>query len=332
MANTETIASAKELAAYYMDVGIPSYVEGPPGVGKSEMWQQIAKERKMGFIDIRLAQLDPVDLRGLPKHDGNMTTWARPDFWPIPKRDGDKGIILFDELGDCGKAMQSAAYQIILDGRAGPHVIPDGWYRCAAGNSQKHKAGAQAMSTALANRFAWIYVEADHDCFLEYGNKVGLHHYVYGFIKTRPGLLHTMEGCTEKAFASPRGWMRVSKVCEAPHDLLYKLVRGIIGEGPAAEFMTVLKVMDLPDLDDVLHDPKKCRIPKEPASKYALSSMLARNMSRQNIDKIMAYIKRAEFGRDFEICCALDATKRDNELCDTKAWVDFANRNQDLSL
>lgn len=329
---TETIKSAKALCQHYMAKNIPSYVEGPPGVGKSEMWQQIANEQGIPLIDLRLAQMDPVDLRGLPKHTGNFTTWARPDFWPLTERDGERGIILFDELGDCGKAIQSAAYQIILDGKAGPHVIPTGWYRCAAGNNRKHRAGAQAMSTALANRFAWVEVEADPECFHEHGNKVGYHHFVLGFIKFRPALLHSMEGADLRAFPTPRAWARVSLVCDTPEDVRLRLIRGLVGDGAAAEFTSYMKTLDLPSIEEIVADPKRCHVPKEPASRYALSSMLARYTTRQNIDKIMTYIKRPEFGRDFEICTVLDGTKRDAALTETKSFVDFANRNSDLQL
>src|SRR5882672_10119748 len=184
-----TIKLAKQRALRYMSANIPCYIEGPPGVGKSEMAKQMADELGIGFIDVRLAQLDPVDLRGLPsvinEKGTRITAWARPDMWPVEERDGKRGIMLLDELGDCNKAMQSASYQVILDRKAGPHEIPKGWYVMAAGNSQRHKAGAQAMSTALANRFAHIEVEANHECWLEYGNKLDYHHYVLGFIKWR---------------------------------------------------------------------------------------------------------------------------------------------------
>jgi len=329
---TETIKTAKEICRVYMKKGIPTYTEGPPGVGKSEMWQQIADEEMMGFIDVRLAQMDPVDLRGLPKHKGDLTVWARPDFWPVEERDGERGIILFDELGDCGKAMQSAAYQPILNGRVGPHILPKGWYRAAAGNSQKHRAGAQAMSTALANRFAHIEIEADVDCFREYGHKIGMNHLILGFIKFRPNLLHSMEGASLKAFPSPRSWHKASLVCDAPVELRYKLVRGCVGEGAAGEFEAFMKTMDLPDIEEILADPKKCRMPDQPAHKYALSAMLAQYATRSNIDKVMTYIRREQFGRDFEICTVLDASKRDSSLTETKAFTEFANRNQDLTL
>jgi len=344
---SETIKTAKELCRKFMEADIPTYTEGPPGVGKSEMWKQIAdestyiseidgKKRKYGFIDLRLAQLDPVDLRGLPTimRDGKKTetTWSRPDFWPVPERDGERGIILLDELGDCGKAMQSAAYQVVLDRKAGPHEIPRGWYPAAAGNSQKHRAGAQAMSTALANRFAWIEIEADIDCFREYGLKVGMSHLVLGFLKARPELLHNMKAESLKAFPTPRSWAKVSKICDSDPSIRMKLVRGCVGEGAAAEFESFMKTVDLPDIEEIVKDPKKCRIPKEPAHKYALASMLAINAKPHQFDKIMQYISRSEFGRDFEICTVLDASRRDGTLTETKAFIDFANRNQDLTL
>jgi len=334
---TETIKSAKELARFNMSKGIPTYIEGPPGVGKSEMWLQIANEEKIGFIDLRLAQMDPVDLRGLPSliktKDGLMTTWARPDVWPLADRDGPKGIILFDELGDCSKAMQSAAYQPILNGWAGPHQIGDGWYRAAAGNAQKHRAGAQAMSTALANRFAWIEVEADVECFYEHGTRMGYHHYVLSFLKhCKPGLLFSMEGGNSKAFCSPRSWYRASLCCDAPAALRFRLVGANVGEGAAGELEGYLRTLDLPTLEEVLRDPKRCHIPNAPSSKYALASMLARYATEKNFEHIIRYVNRSEFGRDFEICCVLDATKRAPYLTDTKAFIDFANRNQDLQL
>jgi hypothetical protein len=310
----------------------PCYLEGPPGVGKSEAWAQIADELGIGFIDIRLAQLDPVDLRGLPKHSGELVTWGRPDFLPIAERDGKDGIILFDELGDCGKAMQSAAYQPILNGRIGPHIIPPGWYRCAAGNSQRHRAGAQAMSSALANRFAWIEVEADVETFVEHGTKIGVHHYVLGFIRFRTELLHKMDEAMLKAFPTPRSWVSAAEYCEEAPDVRGRLIAGCVGPGAAGEFEAFMRTMDLPELAEILADPKRCRIPTEPAHKYALSSMLARYAERSNLDKIMIYIKRAEFGRDFEISTVLDATKRDATLTETRAFTEFASRNQDLTL
>jgi len=328
----ETVAGAKELAMLYYKANIPCYTEGKPGVGKSELWRQLATALGIGFIDVRLAQMDPVDLRGLPKNDGEFTTWNRPDFWPLVKRDGPKGIILFDELGDCGRAMQSAAYQVILDRRAGPHELPKGWYPSAAGNSQAHKSGAQVISKALANRFAWIYVEPDIHCFLDHAATMGYHQYVIAFLKHRVDFLHKMDSGDDKAFPSPRSWEFVSRLCDGPTNSLYRAVRGCIGDGPAGEFCAFVRSMDIPDFEDIIKSPKKCKIPEQPSHRFCVSSMLSRFATTDNIAAIYTYIKRDEFGREFEVCTMLDAVKRDKIISDTTTFVEFANRNADLQL
>jgi hypothetical protein len=327
---TDTIKTAKAKARIYMEADIPLFTEGPPGVGKSEMWQQLAKEKGIGFCDIRLAQMDPVDLRGLPTILKGQTVWTRPDFWPD---EGWEGIMLFDELADCSRAMQSAAYQIILDRRAGPHILPKKAYPCAAGNRRKDKAAAQAVSTALASRFAWAEIEPDIETLLEYAVQNDWHYMVRGFLHHRPGLLHNMEGADLRAFPCPRQWERVSRICDAPRDLLLGLVSGLVGVGAAAEFQAFIKVaIDLPDLDEVIKAPKACRIPREPSGKYAMSAMLSQYLERKNVAAIMTYVGREEFGRDFEICTVLDAVKRDSSLMTTREFIGFANRNKDLRL
>jgi hypothetical protein len=329
---TETIKTARDLCKFYMGQNIPVLVSGPPGVGKSDMWLQIAQETNRGFIDLRLGMMDPTDLLGLPSVHEGTTRWNRPAWFPDEKRDGKQGIILFDEIADIGRAMQSAAYQLILNGRAGPHVLGDGWYRCAAGNRREDRAAAQAMSTALANRFAHIDIVSDVDAFIEWCNRNDIDPLIPGFIRFRPNLLHSMEGADLRAFPTPRAWARVAKCVQADASMRFRLVQGLVGEGPAGEFEVYMRGLDLPSLEDILADPKRCPIPKSPSSKYALSSMLARYAKRDNFGKIVTYISRPDFGRDFETVTALDATKRDSSLCDTKAWIEWANRNNDLHL
>lgn len=330
----DTITTAKAKAKVYMECNIPCFTEGPPGVGKSDMWRQIAKEAGIGFIDIRLAQMDPVDLRGLPTILNGTTVWTRPEFWPDIKRDGPRGIILFDELADSGRAMQSASYQVILDRRAGPHELPKGWYPAAAGNRRKDKAAAQSISTALASRFGWVEIDADVECLLDYANKMNWHHYVRGFLKHRPGLVHSMEGADLRAFPCPRQWERVSTVCDkAPRELLLGLTSGLIGDGAAGELMAFIKVaIDLPSHEEVIADPKRCRIPDNPSGRYAMSAMLSRYAERKNFGSIMTYISREAFGRDFQIVTVLDAIHRDVSLMHTPVFIQFANANKDLRL
>ena len=95
----------------------PLMIWGAPGIGKSTIIRTVAQELGIGFIDVRLAQREPVDIRGLPVPDGDSVRWLVSSDWP---RDPDsRGIILFDELTAADRSLQVAAYEFILDRRLG---------------------------------------------------------------------------------------------------------------------------------------------------------------------------------------------------------------------
>ena len=261
-----------------------------------------------------------------------MAIWLKAVFWPEVERDGPRGIIIFDEMSDTTKAVQSATYQIVLDRCIGEFKLPPGWWPVAAGNRREDRAAAQAVSTALCNRFAHVDIAADYDTWREYANVKMLHPYVVAFLKMRPDLLLRMEGSDLRAFPTPRAWEQVCKFVDSPPSIRQDLICGLVGPGAAAEFEAKMRNIVIPDIDEITADPKGCMIPKEPAGRYALSSMLAQNLNKKNFDKINIYIKRNEMGKDFEVVTVLDAVKRDGDLMNTKAYLDFADRNGALIL
>ena len=94
----------------------PLMVWGAPGLGKSTIIRSLAQEYGVNFIDVRLAQREPVDIRGLPVPTGNGVEWQVSAEWPRDPQ--SKGIILFDELTAADRSLQVAAYEFILDRRA----------------------------------------------------------------------------------------------------------------------------------------------------------------------------------------------------------------------
>lgn len=329
---TETIESAKEMSRIFREKGIPTYLHGAPGVGKSDALRQLAKELKIGFKDIRVGTMLPEDLTGIPVPDleKRVATWLRAEFWPEVERDGAEGIIAFDELSDANRQLQSCIYRVILDRQIGDYVLPKGWWPAAAGNRREDRAAAQSISTALANRFAHIHIRADADCWLQWANVNDIDPMLIGFINFRKNLLHTMEGGDMLAFPSPRSWARASKVFDQPAGMRFRLVAANVGEGAAMEVETFFKTVNLPDLEDIIARPMKTVIPDEPASRYALCAMLSREINAENFADIYKYIFRDDFGADFATVVVLDATKRDASLCDHKTFVQWARSNKSL--
>ena len=228
----------------------PIMVWGAPGVGKSTAVRELTQELGIGFIDVRLAQREPVDMRGLPVPDEkeNSVKWLVSGEWP--RDPASRGIIMFDELTAADKTLQVAAYEFILDRRLGAlYNVPDGWYIMAAGNRIEDRAVSCAMSSALANRFLHVEVAAEANSFLEWAKENNLHPAVTGFIKFRPELLFSQENeDLQRGWPSPRSWERVStmlKIAEKNQrkSSLKYTIPGLIGQGAASEFMAFYKNM-----------------------------------------------------------------------------------------
>jgi hypothetical protein len=331
---TQTIDEAKELAKLFMYHNIPTYFHGAPGVGKSDITRQLAEDNDMGFKDIRIGTLLPEDLTGIPVPDleKRVATWLRAEFWPEANRDGEKGIIMFDELSDATKQLQSCIYRVILDRQIGDYKLPDGWWPVAAGNRREDRAAAVSLSTALANRFAHIHIRPDYKVWKIWANKNNINPMLVGFLGYREHLLHNMEGADLLAFPTPRSWAQASKIFDLRGEKLFSALTAIVGEGAASEVSMFLKIVTLPDIDAIIRHPMTADIPEEPASRYALSSMLARKIDKDNFAPIYKYINRDEFGADFATITVLDACKRDKSIYDTKTFVTFAKENKNLHL
>ncbi|QPN66561.1 ATP-binding protein [Synechococcus sp. CBW1006] len=255
------------------DLPISTMIWGPPGIGKSSIVAQVAQEAGMNFIDLRLSQLAPTDLRGLPvpvppaKDDATGTsTWYPPEFLP---RQG-KGILFLDELNMAPPAMQGVAQQLILDRRVGSYVVPDGWFLWAAGNRKEDRASVFEMPAPLANRFLHLTVAADFDSFKSHALERGFSEQVIAFLGFRPTLLHKLDAKTP-AWPSPRTWEMASRLhcANLPVD-------AAVGEGAASEFRAYLAVYDdLPDLDAIAAGKgDKIAFPNEASSRWATTTGL----------------------------------------------------------
>ncbi|MGB0582522.1 MAG: AAA family ATPase [Limisphaerales bacterium] len=236
---------------------------GPPGVGKSSIVGQVATENDLLLTDLRLSQLAPTDLRGLPVADGDRSRWLPPEFLPEEGR----GILFLDELNMAPPALQGIAQQLILDRRVGSYCVPPGWHVWAAGNRKEDRASVFDMPAPLANRFLHFTVEPHWESFRSWAARCGLHEQVMAFVAFRPSLLHQPDG-NAPAWPSCRSWEMASEL----HDVGMGIAPAV-GEGTAAEFNAFTDVcQSLPDLDVILAgDGQYIEFPEEPSLRYAAS-------------------------------------------------------------
>jgi hypothetical protein len=248
------------------DLKISTMIWGPSGIGKSSIVMHTAQKHEMGFIDLRLSQLAPTDLRGLPVAEDGVSRWYPPEFLP---REG-KGILFLDELNLAPPVMQGMAQQLILDRRVGNYTVPDDWFIWAAGNRKEDMAAVYDMPAPLANRFLHLEVEADFDSFKQYALTKNIHEQVIAFLSFRPVLLHKPEA-QQSAWASPRSWEMASHL----HKVRLSIAPAV-GRGAATEFEAYTTLYSqVPDLNRILSgDGAEIPFPSEPSLGYAVTSGL----------------------------------------------------------
>jgi DNA polymerase III delta prime subunit len=260
----------------------PLMLWGPPGVGKSTVVADLCAEEGIEFKDVRLAQREPIDIRGLPVPQDGVVHWLLPAEWPTEPN--SRGIILFDELTSADRTMQVAAYEFILDRKLGDiYRVPPGWYVMAAGNRTSDRAVATTMSSALANRFCHLDVAPDLEVWIRWAQHKGLHPDVLAFLRYRPNLFHNMEGNLERGWPSPRSWERVALELQLSEGLgdtaLRTVLMGLVGPGATVEFLAFRQTaLALPDVLDVFKGTKRFVTPVRADQKYAVCMAVSYHM------------------------------------------------------
>ena len=271
---------------------VPSFLWGAPGIGKSSIVKSIAQKKEIGFIDLRLALMDPTDLKGIPFYDKESHTalWAPPAFLP----QSGEGILFLDELNSAAPSVQSSAYQLILDRRVGEYELPAGWAIVAAGNRDGDRGVTYRMPAPLANRFVHFEMEVSVDDWREWAYSVSLNPAIIAYISYKNEHLFTFDAkSSEKSFATPRSWEYVANILKSgiSESLLLETVSGAVGREVAVGFLSFLKVMHkLPNMDAILESGVG-EYSDEVNVLYALSSGLVSRVlqDESRLDTLLSY-------------------------------------------
>lgn len=342
--NTKTIDSTNTIKPSDLAIALrvcaenkqPVMIWGAPGVGKSQVVAQCAALLNMKVVDVRVAQMDAVDLRGIPdKGADGRTVWLTPDFLPRVDRDGEHGILFLDEITSAPPSVSAAAYQLVLDRKLGDYTLPDGWVVFAAGNRETDRAVVNRMPTALANRFVHLHTAPNIDDWCVWALSSNIAAEVIAFLRFRPELLHQFDPSSNaKAFASPRSWEFVGRKIigtDMPAMIERALIAGAVGEGAAAEFSGFLQVWrHLPDPDQVLLTPDQAPVPTDPATLYAICGALSMRATPHNMPSVVAYANRLP--DEYSVLLMRDCMTRDKETVKTRAFTEWAAKHQHVML
>jgi hypothetical protein len=271
--------SAKKAIRKAIQVRRPTFLWGPPGIGKSDLVKQIGDDAGREVIDVRLALWEPTDIKGIPYYnaDQGAMVWAPPA--ELPTNPDSTAIIFLDELNSAPPAVQAAAYQLILNRRVGTYHLPKGVDVVAAGNREGDRGVTYRMPAPLANRFVHLEMKVDFDDFQDWATLNKIHPDVVGYVGFAKQDLYDFDPkSSSKAFATPRSWVFVSDLLtddDTDLDTLQNLIAGAIGDGLAVKFMAHRKIAGrLPKAEDILDGKVKTLEIKEVSAMYSLTVSL----------------------------------------------------------
>jgi hypothetical protein len=283
--STRTVSpnGAKNSIKHALKKQRPIFLWGPPGIGKSDIVQQVNDTfANSHLIDIRLSLWEPTDIKGIPYFDSNSGTmvWGAPSELPSEEfaAQYDHITLFLDEMNSAAPSVQAAAYQLILNRRVGTYKLPDNVSVVAAGNREADKGVTYRMPAPLANRFIHLELAVNFDDWFNWAVANNQHTDVVGYLTFAKKDLYDFDPkSSSRSFATPRSWSFVSELIEDDLDeaTTTDLVAGAVGEGLALKFMAHRKVASsMPNPSDILAGKVKEMKSKEISAMYSLTVSL----------------------------------------------------------
>ncbi|HEY7328622.1 MAG TPA: AAA family ATPase [Gemmataceae bacterium] len=195
----------------------PPLIIGAHGIGKSQILEQAAAELEIDYRCRDLSLMEPPDLVGMPKLEGNTTRFLPPNFLPT----SGKGLLVFEELNRCPSYMRAPCLQLLTARILNDYRLPAGWLPVAAINPPNTEYDVHELDPALLSRFVQINMVPDRTEWIAWAESVGVHRDVCNYVTSDPTIFND---------TNPRSWKYVSDFLLACDG---KGARGILEAGIA---------------------------------------------------------------------------------------------------
>lgn len=166
----------------------PILLMGPPGIGKSAIVEQAAKECQVGFVSYTMTHHTRQSAVGLPKivsrkfgdnivdiTEYTMSEIIASVYDTMEKTGKKEGILFLDEINCVSETLAPAMLQFLQNKTFGTHKVPEGWVIVAAGNPPAYNKSVREFDIVTLDRVRKIEIEANCEVWFEYARERQIH-------------------------------------------------------------------------------------------------------------------------------------------------------------
>ena len=325
------------------------HLVGEPGVGKTAMFERIvAKTGYRGvYIDTPNTELGDIGIP-MPDHTTKTTSLYPNEHWGFHIK--QPMVIFIDEFTKpSSMAVQNMLHPLLNERRIGGFSLHDDSIVVTAGNNNTDGVGDMLKAHSL-NRLTILPVrKPTAEEWIEWGAGNGVAAEALAWVKAYPHALASYRDAgqaenpyifnpktPQKSFVSPRSLHRASNILTRRHlvsrNSLIAGLTGTIGEAAARDLIAYVEVADsLPTWEEVLNDPKGCKLPTSPAALNIMAYGAMQRIDRNNIAKWFEYLKRTPKELQSVFCLSTSKHPEKKQILMTSgAFVTWMRENQYL--
>ncbi|WP_325214226.1 AAA family ATPase [Oscillibacter sp.] len=247
IANTLKAYLAKDALGNYLIPPVrqrPVLLMGPPGVGKTQIMEQVAAETGVGLVAYTITHHTRQSAVGLPfiekrtygGEEYSVTEYTMSEIlasvYGLMEKTGLKeGILFLDEINCVSETLAPMMLQFLQCKTFGNQRLPEGWLIAAAGNPPEYNRSVRDFDVVTLDRVKRIDVQEDFAVWKEYARAKGLHGAVVSYLDIKKENFYRVETTAEGIqFATARGWEDLSELLAAYETLGLKADREVVGQ------------------------------------------------------------------------------------------------------
>ena len=222
----------------------PILLMGPPGIGKTQIMEQIAAECKIGLVAYTITHHTRQSAVGLPmikeeSFEGktySVTEYTMSEIiasiYRKMKKTGQKeGILFIDEINCVSETLAPTMLQFLQCKTFGNQAIPEGWLIVAAGNPPEYNKSVRDFDMVTLDRVRYLNIEADYKVWKEYAREKHLHNAILSYLELRQKNFYRVEADVDGIrFVTARGWEDLSNLMQVYEEMDLPVDEGVIRE------------------------------------------------------------------------------------------------------